>query len=66
MQKAVFFFGNGKAEAGREERDLLGGKGANLMEMTNLGVPVPPGFTIACNLCDAYLASGKVPEGLPA
>jgi pyruvate,orthophosphate dikinase len=65
VQKAVFFFGNGKAEAGREDRDLLGGKGANLMEMTNLGVPVPPGFTIACNLCDAYLATGKVPDGLP-
>ncbi|WKW12332.1 pyruvate, phosphate dikinase [Pseudogemmatithrix spongiicola] len=66
MDKAVFFFGNGKAEAGREDRDLLGGKGANLMEMTNLGVPVPPGFTIACNLCDLYLASGKVPNGLHA
>ena len=66
MDKAVFFFGNGKAEAGREDRDLLGGKGANLAEMTNLGVPVPPGFTIACNLCDLYLATGKVPEGLPA
>jgi pyruvate,orthophosphate dikinase len=36
------------------------------MEMTNIGVPVPPGFTIACPLCDAYLASGKVPDGLPA
>lgn len=66
MDKAVFFFGNGKAEAGRGDRDLLGGKGANLMEMTNLGVPVPPGFTIACNLCDLYLATGKVPDGLPA
>ncbi|MBA3854304.1 MAG: pyruvate, phosphate dikinase [Gemmatimonas sp.] len=66
MDKAVFFFGNGKAEAGRDDRDLLGGKGANLMEMTNLGVPVPPGFTIACNLCDMYLATGKVPDGLHA
>ena len=66
MQKSVFFFGNGKAEATRDDRDLLGGKGANLMEMTNIGVPVPPGFTIACPLCDAYLASGKVPDGLPA
>jgi len=66
VDKAVFFFGNGKAEAGREDRDLLGGKGANLMEMTNIGVPVPPGFTIACNLCDQYLATGKVPSALPA
>src|SRR5690606_37579837 len=64
VDKAVFFFGNGTAEAGREDRDLLGGKGANLAEMTNLGVPVPPGFTIACNLCDIYLATGKAPAGL--
>ncbi|MBX3132923.1 MAG: pyruvate, phosphate dikinase [Gemmatimonadaceae bacterium] len=66
MDKAVFFFGSGKAEAGREDRDLLGGKGANLAEMTNLGVPVPPGFTIACNLCDHFLAHGKAPDGLSA
>ena len=64
MQQSVFFFGNGKAEATRDDRDLLGGKGANLAEMTNLGVPVPPGFTIACPLCDAYLASGTIPDGL--
>ncbi len=66
MSKSVFFFGNGAAEATRDDRDLLGGKGANLAEMTNLGVPVPPGFTIACNLCDAYLATGKIPTELPA
>ena len=64
MQQSVFFFGNGKAEATKDDRDLLGGKGANLAEMTNLGVPVPPGFTMACNLCDAYLASGAIPAGL--
>jgi pyruvate,orthophosphate dikinase len=64
VTKSVFFFGNGKAEAGREDRDLLGGKGANLAEMTNLGVPVPPGFTIACSLCDSYLATGKAADGL--
>ncbi len=64
MQQSVFFFGNGKAEATRDDRDLLGGKGANLAEMTNLGVPVPPGFTIACPLCDQYLAEHKVPDGL--
>jgi pyruvate,orthophosphate dikinase len=66
VSKSVFFFGNGAAEATRDDRDLLGGKGANLAEMTNLGVPVPPGFTIACNLCDAYLATGKIPTELPA
>jgi pyruvate,orthophosphate dikinase len=64
VQQSVFFFGNGKAEATKDDRDLLGGKGANLAEMTNLGVPVPPGFTMACNLCDAYLAKGTIPAGL--
>ncbi|MEK0430761.1 MAG: hypothetical protein RL139_565 [Gemmatimonadota bacterium] len=64
MQQSVFFFGNGKAEATKDDRDLLGGKGANLAEMTNLGVPVPPGFTIACTLCDHYLAHGRAPESL--
>lgn len=66
MTRSVFFFGNGAAEATRDDRDLLGGKGANLAEMTNLGVPVPPGFTIACNLCDVFLATGKIPAHLPA
>ncbi len=66
MTQSVFFFGNGKAEATKDDRDLLGGKGANLAEMTNLGVPVPPGFTMACNLCDAYLAKGTIPDGLTA
>ncbi len=64
MQQSVFFFGNGRAEATKDDRDLLGGKGANLAEMTNLGIPVPPGFTIACNLCDAYLAKSAIPSGL--
>ncbi|MCC7003036.1 MAG: pyruvate, phosphate dikinase [Gemmatimonadaceae bacterium] len=64
MTQSVFFFGNGKAEATKDDKDLLGGKGANLAEMTNLGVPVPPGFTIACNLCDAYLATRTIPAGL--
>ena len=52
----VYFFGNGKADGTREMSDVLGGKGANLAEMTNLGVPVPPGFTIACAVCVDYLA----------
>ena len=64
MTQSVFFFGNGRAEGTREWKDLLGGKGANLAEMTNLGIPVPPGFTISCPMCDAYLTSGRVPDGL--
>jgi len=64
MTQSVFFFGNGRAEGTREWKDLLGGKGANLAEMTNLGIPVPPGFTISCPMCDAYLKDGKAPDGL--
>jgi pyruvate,orthophosphate dikinase len=60
----VYFFGNGAAEGTRDMRAVLGGKGANLAEMTNLGVPVPPGFTIACECCGAYLRDGGVPGGL--
>ena len=60
----VYFFGNGKAEGTREMRDVLGGKGANLAEMTNLGVPVPPGFTIACSVCVEYLRNASYPPSL--
>ena len=52
------------AEGHRELRDLLGGKGANLAEMTNLGLPVPPGFTITTDACQIYLATGARPGGL--
>ncbi|HEX2025267.1 MAG TPA: pyruvate, phosphate dikinase [Actinomycetota bacterium] len=51
-------------EGNKEMKDLLGGKGANLAEMTNLGLPVPPGFTISTEACIEYLASGGMPEGL--
>jgi pyruvate, orthophosphate dikinase len=51
MKKYVYFFGSGKAEGTRDQRTLLGGKGANLAEMTNLGIPVPPGFTISTVAC---------------
>jgi pyruvate, orthophosphate dikinase len=54
----VYFFGNGTADGTREMKQVLGGKGANLAEMTNLGVPVPPGFTIACSACLDYLSGG--------
>jgi pyruvate,orthophosphate dikinase len=51
-------------EGNRDLRDLLGGKGANLAEMTNIGLPVPPGFTITTDACRHYLAEGSVPDGL--
>ncbi len=54
----VYFFGSGTADGTREMKSVLGGKGANLAEMTNLGVPVPPGFTIACSACLDYLNGG--------
>ena len=64
-QKMVYFFGNGKAEGKAAMKNTLGGKGANLAEMTNLGIPVPPGFTITTETCSAYYdAGGKWPKGL--
>lgn len=64
MSQSVFSFGNGSADGRRELKTLLGGKGANLAEMVNLGVPVPPGFTIATTECMSYLASSVVDETL--
>jgi pyruvate,orthophosphate dikinase len=52
------------AEGNKDMSDLLGGKGANLAEMTNLGLPVPPGFTITTEACRAYLSTGREPDGL--
>ncbi|MGA8850202.1 MAG: pyruvate, phosphate dikinase [Aeromicrobium sp.] len=52
------------AEGSKEQNDLLGGKGANLAEMTNIGLPVPPGFTISTDACRAYLEEGSAPPGL--
>ncbi len=64
-KKYVYFFGAGKAEGNAQMRDLLGGKGANLAEMTNLGVPVPPGFTITTEACKVYYENnGKLPENI--
>ncbi len=57
--KYVYFFGNGKAEGDRTMRDLLGGKGANLAEMTNAGLPVPSGFTISTEACNLYYEQGR-------
>src|SRR5256714_5970439 len=64
-QKWVYLFANKKAEGNAKMRDLLGGKGAGLAEMTNAGLPVPAGFTITTAACNAYFASGKkLPPGL--
>ena len=60
MPKFVYDF----AEGNKDLKDLLGGKGANLAEMTNLGLPVPPGFTITVEACKAYLQSGREPAEL--
>jgi len=57
--KFVYFFGNGKAEGDASMKEGLGGKGANLAEMTNLGIPVPPGFTISTEVCKLYYENGK-------
>src|SRR4051812_42760919 len=54
MPKWVYAFGNGRAEGEAGMRNLLGGKGANLAEMSNLGLPVPPGFTITTEVCTYY------------
>jgi pyruvate,orthophosphate dikinase len=57
--KNVYFFGNKAAEGNGKMRDLLGGKGANLAEMNLIGIPVPPGFTITTEICNAYFQIGK-------
>ncbi|MDR0600516.1 MAG: pyruvate, phosphate dikinase [Treponema sp.] len=64
-EKYVYFFGEGKAEGDAKMKDTLGGKGANLAEMTNLGIPVPPGFTISTDVCAAFYENNrKYPPGL--
>ncbi len=59
MTKWVYTFGDGAAEGQAGMRNLLGGKGANLAEMSNLGLPVPPGFTISTEVCTYYYANGN-------
>ena len=63
-RRYVYFFGNGRADGTREMKATLGGKGANLAEMTNIGVPVPPGFTMTCDLCAIYLRDQAYPQEL--
>jgi pyruvate, orthophosphate dikinase len=60
MRRYIFDF----SEGDKDQKDLLGGKGANLAEMVKLGLPVPPGFTISTEACRAFLAAGTSPEGL--
>ncbi|HEU4762127.1 MAG TPA: PEP/pyruvate-binding domain-containing protein, partial [Gemmatimonadales bacterium] len=63
-QALVYFFGQGRADGTASMRDLLGGKGAGLAEMTQIGIPVPPGFTIASSVCLTYLESHQFPPRL--
>lgn len=63
--KMIYYFGKTKTEGNGKKKALLGGKGANLAEMTSIGLPVPPGFTITTEVCDLYYKSGrKLPKGL--
>src|SRR5215467_6285583 len=64
-KKHVYFFGNGKADGNRDMKDLLGGKGSGLAEMTNSGLPVPPGFTISTDVCNIYYKEkAKIPPAI--
>ena len=63
--KYVYSFGGGKADGKADMKELLGGKGANLAEMSVIGIPVPPGFTITTEVCAAYYENGKkLPEAV--
>ena len=63
VAKLVYNFGRGKADGHAGMKSLLGGKGANLAEMTRLGIPVPPGFTISTRACGLYFEGGhRLPE----
>jgi pyruvate, orthophosphate dikinase len=64
-KKMIYYFGRTKTEGSGKQKQLLGGKGANLAEMTSIGLPVPPGFTITTEVCDLYYKGGKkLPAGL--
>src|SRR5689334_3675327 len=65
--KSVYFFGAGQSEGNASMKNLLGGKGANLAEMSSLGLPVPPGFTITTEICTAFYEGGqKIPKEVEA
>ncbi len=64
MKKYVYSFGGGTADGDGKMKDVLGGKGAGLAEMSRAGVPVPPGFTISTEVCNLFFENGnKVPQG---
>ena len=64
-KRYIYAWGDGRAEGDATMRDLLGGKGAGLAEMTNAGLPVPPGFTITTEACNDYFTAGeRLPDGL--
>ena len=63
MKKHIYTFLNNKAEGSASMKNILGGKGANLAEMTNLGIPVPPGFTISADVCVYFMNHDKYPPG---
>ena len=64
-EKYVYYFGNGTADGNAGLKNLLGGKGANIAEMTNLGIPVPPGFTITTEMCTRFMETdGTIPDSL--
>ena len=65
--KYVYFFGDGQAEGNAQMKNLLGGKGANLAEMTSIGLPVPAGFTITTEVCTEFYRNNRnYPDGLKA
>src|SRR5215207_8700615 len=64
VQPLVYFFGQGRADGTAGMKDVLGGKGAGLAEMTTIGIPVPPGFTIASSICLHYLETHHLPKRL--
>ena len=66
MKKYVYSFHKGLSEGSQNMSSLLGGKGANLAEMGNLGIPVPPGFTISTDVCKYYIKNNKYPRSLKA
>jgi len=61
MNKTIFVFGNGKADGNANDKNILGGKGANLAEMTHIGIPVPPGFTISTEVCTYFMKNNTYP-----
>ena len=60
MKKNVYVFGNSHADGSAENKNILGGKGANLAEMTQIGIPVPPGFTISTDVCNYFIKNNPI------